>query len=419
MAEDDPFSVSIDSSSNGGSSSSSGGDTFSETSEKSWFARIKEALIGILVGFVLLAVGVVVLFWNEGRAVQTAKSLNEGAASVIEAASGSVDPANENKLIHLSGTVAVQGQPSDTDFAVRGSGYGLQRKVEFFQWKEKTSSETRKKLGGGEETVTTYQYEKLWSDRPIDSGSFKHPDGHRNPAPLLSSRMFLVPTASLGAFQITGEQLSGLGTSEPVSPSTETQNAIKAKLNKPVTASDTTLFVGQDSASPQVGDLRVSYLSWTAPEASFVARQSGKALGAYQTKAGDALFLKDTGSVPASTMFKEAQDENKIITWVLRLVGIVVLFIAFGLMFRVVSVLADIVPIFGDLVGFGTGLIALLLTALVGSVTIGLAWLYYRPLVGIAVIAAGIAIAFLAIRRGRQKQATASFLPAQVSGAKR
>ena len=60
------------------SDNSNGGgwnDTTNETTSQSWFSRIGGALTGILVGLILLPVARVLLFWNEGRAVQTARSL--------------------------------------------------------------------------------------------------------------------------------------------------------------------------------------------------------------------------------------------------------------------------------------------------------------------------------------------------------
>ena len=47
-------------------------DRFTEVTQQSWFSRITGAVKGILVGLVLFVVSFPLLFWNEGRAVQTA-----------------------------------------------------------------------------------------------------------------------------------------------------------------------------------------------------------------------------------------------------------------------------------------------------------------------------------------------------------
>ena len=40
--------------------------------------------------------------WNEGRAVRTAESLEEGAGAVVSVPADAVDPGNEGKLVHVS-----------------------------------------------------------------------------------------------------------------------------------------------------------------------------------------------------------------------------------------------------------------------------------------------------------------------------
>jgi hypothetical protein len=54
------------------------GDSFTERTRTSWFARIGKSIAAVLFGLVLLAGSSVLLFWNEGRAVQTERSLAEG-----------------------------------------------------------------------------------------------------------------------------------------------------------------------------------------------------------------------------------------------------------------------------------------------------------------------------------------------------
>lgn len=52
-------------------------DSFTEVTSQSWFGRIGGAIKGILFGFILILAGIVLLFWNEGRAVTTHKTLVE------------------------------------------------------------------------------------------------------------------------------------------------------------------------------------------------------------------------------------------------------------------------------------------------------------------------------------------------------
>ena len=79
-------------------------NSFTETTSTSWFGRLRHSVGGVVIGLVLIVGMVVLLFWNEGRAVTTARSLAEGAGAVVSVGADAVDAANEGKLVHVSGT---------------------------------------------------------------------------------------------------------------------------------------------------------------------------------------------------------------------------------------------------------------------------------------------------------------------------
>jgi hypothetical protein len=113
-----------------------------------------------------------------------------------------------------------------------------------------------------------------------------------------------------------------------------------------------------------------------------------------------------SGNVPAQQMFEDAIATNTLVTWLMRLGGFILLWIGFGLLFAPLSVLADIVPIFGSLVGAATGLIAFLLALAVALTVIALAWLFFRPLLGLTLLVLAIAAAVFAFRTfGKRTQA--------------
>ena len=61
----------------------------------------------------------------------------------------------------------------DGTFGVSVNAIMLNRNVEVYQWVEEQKSEKVKKLGGSEETITTYTYKKEWKPNLIDSKQFK------------------------------------------------------------------------------------------------------------------------------------------------------------------------------------------------------------------------------------------------------
>ncbi|HVK91865.1 MAG TPA: TMEM43 family protein, partial [Mycoplana sp.] len=179
--------------------------SLTETTTTSWFARLKSALVMILVGIVLVCGCIWLLAWNEGRSVATYRALVEGAGLVASVESTSVDPANEGRLVHISGAIRPDGFPADDELDISADGaFALRRAVEMYQWVQQEKSETQKQLGGSEETVTTYSYVKEWRSDAVDSGDFRQP-GHDNPEMPIEAAFFTVDSAILGAFRIDGD----------------------------------------------------------------------------------------------------------------------------------------------------------------------------------------------------------------------
>lgn len=179
-------------------------NVITDVTSESVFGRIGKSFVGMLFGLVLIIGPIVLLFWNEGRAVATAKSLREGAATVIDVPSDNINPANDSKLIHVTGDTAAGDALGDPLFDISESAIRLRRNIQVFEWKEKKESKKRDKLGGGTETTTTYSYEKAWAPDLIKSSSFKSPEDHRNPEKLeVPKKEFVAKDATLGQFKLT------------------------------------------------------------------------------------------------------------------------------------------------------------------------------------------------------------------------
>ncbi|WP_269932435.1 TMEM43 family protein [Aminobacter sp. HY435] len=385
-------------------------DQFQEVTSVSWFGRIKRSVGGVLVGLIVVVAMVVVLFWNEGRAVTTARSLAEGASAVVSVPADTVDPANEGRLIHVSGAVTASVGLVDEDFGVSAHGVRLVREVEMYQWVEDSKSETTTKMGGGEETVTTYSYSKEWRDRPINSAEFKQPSGHENPSMEIDGRSFQIPEGKLSAFTLDQSVLDMIGNSEKFAITSAQAADVEAAYQGTGRLSVTNggIFLGANPSAAAVGDYRISYLLVPLGDISIVGKQAGSGFTGYQTVAGDELLMVDAGMVPAAEMFAEAVRGNTIITWVLRIVCLLLLAFGFSLLLGPFGVLADVIPSVGSIVRMGTGLVAFALALLVGSVTIAFAWFWYRPVLALGILAAGLALSFLLTRMGKRKAAAAA-----------
>ncbi|MFD2265506.1 TMEM43 family protein [Lacibacterium aquatile] len=382
-------------------------DRFTETTSVSWGGRLKQSLIGMLIGIVLIIACPFGLFWNEGRAVTTAKSLDEGAGAVVSVDAGRVDRANEGRLIHLAGNTDVSDTVADTGFAVTAKALRLYRRVEMYQWKESTESSTRTKLGGGEETVTTYSYEKAWSNESINSADFKEPNGHRNPRMDISGQDFVAKQARLGGFALSRDVLDQLGNWEPLSVPENRLGAMRSAYrgSKPISLTQDGIYLGNSPDEPVIGDYRITWVVVAPGELSVIAKQVGNSFAEYQTAAGDGLLMTAEGIKTADDMFAAARTENTILTWILRGVGLVLLFVGFMLVGGPLAVFADVIPFIGSIVRLGQGLLAFSAALLLGGGTIAVAWFAYRPLLTVAVLAGVAVVIGLFIYAGRRKPA--------------
>ena len=141
-----------------------------------------------------------------------------------------------------------------------------------------------------------------------------------------------------------------------------------------------------------------------------MARQNGDGFLEYRARNGSEFLLVAGGDTPAADMFQDAQDANNVVAWIIRVLGMVLLMVGFGLILAPFGVLADVLPLAGTIVRMGTGLIGFVLGLIVGTVTIALAWLAFRPITTIIILAIGGAIAFAVYRfgRGRSKKKLAA-----------
>lgn len=372
-------------------------DTVSEVQRTGWLTRLGRSFGGVLVGFLLIVGSGVLLFWNEGRAIETARSLTEGAAVVLEVEAAKLDPANDGRLVYVAGPISVASPISDVDFGVRSDGLRLVRKVEMYQWTEEQHTETHRKLGGGEERVTTWRYSRKWMDRAVDSSKFHERTGHANPAMSWQERNLLAPKPRIGAYALPDNLVSGFGASQKLPFPDDRAAALERRLRKPVRVVDGVLYIANDPERPVIGDVRITFSEVPLQEASVIARQSAIGLGPYQTHAGGTVELIEPGRVPSAAMFKSAQQANDTMSWLIRGAGCVLMFFGFCLILGPLGVLGDLIPIVGDVVRAGVGLVGFLFTVVVAPLIIAVAWLWYRPIVAISLVVVGALCAWGAI----------------------
>ena len=379
-----------------------------EVTSQSVFGRIGRSFVGMLVGLALLVGAVVLLFWNEGRAVATAKSLQEGAATVIDVPSDNIDSAREGKLIHVTGETAAAEPLEDPLFKISEPAIRLRRNIQVFEWKEKKETKSRDKVGGGKETTTTYTYEKVWSPELTKSSNFKSPEDHHNPEKLqVPKQEFTAKNATLGQFKLTPEIIDKIPGDEALAVADEQLANVSSKLQSKLKVERDQFYLGDDPANPEIGDEKISFTVLRPGTVSVVAAQMKQSFAPYTTKNGREIELVETGNVTAPLMFAHALSANRTLTWILRAAGFVAMFFGGLLALGPISAFARILPFLGSLVEIGFAIVSFFLSAIVSMLVIAVAWIVYRPILGVLLIAAAIGC-FILLKRLHAKRAPAA-----------
>ena len=423
----------------------------------SWIQRLGSSFKGVLFGIVLFIAGFPILFWNEGRAVATAKRLAEGAGAVVDVPADRIDPANDGKLVHVSGKADTQDVLSDEAFGVSATALRLRRTVEVYQTVE--HSETKRvKEGDKTREVTTYTYSNEWCGKPVDSSQY-HDATKRaaNPPAAMpySDVDKVAPNVTLGAFKLSEAHVKRIGGKVPfqfpvdfkvpetlpggqfqngvfyvpynaatavaqtpaptpassgVSPLLAAAQAAATNVATAVANAATSAIVGGRSVAmaPVPGDVRVTFSVVLPHDVTVVEQQTGGTLAPWAASDGDTLSFVRDGIVPAAKIFKDAQSTNSKITWLLRVVGLLVMYFGIKGVLGPIDTLVDVIPILNGIVAMGTSLAAALVSGACALLTIGVAWIYYRPWVGIPLVVVGAGLLVMVFFKKKKAIAAAS-----------
>lgn len=397
-------------------------DSYTVTNSSSMGSRIGGAIMGVFIAPLILLGGSGFLFWNEGRTVHTAQSLDEGEKQVVTIAADKVDPANNGKLVYATGQTAVEGELHDDKLGIKAPAIKLKRVVEMYQWEEK--KETKK-------DKTTYSYSKKWIPGFESSKSF-YRSGYDNPGMLphqLGSQDFVADKVTFGAFTLSDMQIAktdNAGNRTPRNLSAEEFAALPEEIRNEAVQIAGGFYLpvakwfanapkdqvnssfqpagSSDENNPQIGDVRVKVFVVNPGPTTIIAEQTADGLGPHKTKAGVPIDMFRTATHTVPEMFELARQDNTMWAWILRGAGVAAIFVSFMMLMGPLTALTDWIPGLGAIVSGGVFLIALAGTLVVGSLAISIAWLFYRPLLAIALVGGSVGLVVLLWMLFRKKK---------------
>ena len=373
-------------------------DQFTKVTSENYFQRLGSSFGGMVFGIILMIIASILLLWNEGRDVDAKRGLNAGGRAVVSLTSTAPVPANEGKLVHMTGQATTTAPVVDAELNVTfPNTLTLVRRVEMFQWVQQTSSTTKEKVGGTQETTTTYTYTKNWSETANDSSTFGQPAGHTNPEMPFTSSRLQASDAKLGGFSLPVALLDQVSTEAAAAPATAPEGWQKV---------GNSLYKGTGTPeAPAVGDIRVTYMPLASGTVlSVIGKQAGSTLEPWlSNNSNREILVAQQGMASAALMIKDQKAAENILTWVLRLLGVGLNIGAFALLMGPLKAIGNVIPLVASIIGGGVGLIAFGLGSALSLVLIAIAWFTFRPLISIGLIVAAIAaVYFFRSKRGAQ-----------------
>ncbi|PSN55822.1 Transmembrane protein 43 [Blattella germanica] len=226
--------------------------------------QLKSSWLTAIIGCAMLSTGMWLLFWNEGQAVQTARSLEEAMNAVIAIQYTTVVmEENNGKLVHFSGPLHIGEPLAEPEYGVSVPAVKLKRRVQI-----------------------------------------EFP---------LKSTVYISEHVSVGGF-IFGSALKNKFTDFILVTSDERPERKDIKLHAGL------YYHSQDVWNPDIGDIRVqfSYAGKAGEVVSVVGMQAGNKIQPYKTFSGDEILMLRNGRLSVEEMFLEEKARNQLLTWTYR-----------------------------------------------------------------------------------------------------
>jgi len=155
------------------------------------------------------------------------------------------------------------------------------------------------------------------------------------------------------------------------------------------------VFIGKGNYdNPQKGDRVVYYDFIPHGIYSVIGSIKFKRIGPFET-GHYPIALIEKGNVSPTTMLENAHSSNTFSTWFLRATGISMMFYSLMLMFTLLLFITAGIPILNKIAHWSAKAIAGAFAGIFGSLIIGVAWLYYRPMVAIILFGTTLLIIYI------------------------
>ncbi len=357
-------------------------------------AKIRSAIGGIILGIVLVLAALVVLWFNEGRAVVDYRSVSELEHFTVSISPHVVNPDNEGSPVYITWRAQTDDVLRDKEFGIEKTALRMVRTVEMRQWIEDRPTESQFEQG------VQPVYSQVWARERISSEEFILPEEHENPPMRYISKTWLADEVSLGAFRLPTSMILKLKDYVAV----DATNAVPT-IPESVIHQQGSLYIGEDPAIPQVGDMRISFRALEPQQVSLIARQFGRTFDSFISREGNVYAPIRPGVHSLDQLIRYEQAAVKSTTIIIRIAGFALAFVGILMVLSPFTLLTAVVPLFQRIARFGLAMISAVLAGILSLLVISLAWIAYRPAlaVGLSILVIFLIIFLAASLRKRDE----------------
>ena len=146
------------------------------------------------------------------------------------------------------------------------------------------------------------------------------------------------------------------------------------------------LYFGRIPGSPEVGDVRVTFEIVVPAKVTVMAVVDGDSFKPYKAKNGKRFQTLVMGKKSGDEIIDAEKEANNMILWALRILGIMLVIAGLKGIFGFLETILKVVPFIANIFGWGVGVVCTVIGVVWSLIVIALAWLFYRPLLGIGLL---------------------------------
>lgn len=163
------------------------------------------------------------------------------------------------------------------------------------------------------------------------------------------------------------------------------------------------LYFGRVPGAPEVGDVRVTFEKVVPAKVTVMAVVDGDSFKPFKAKNGKRFETLVMGKKSGDEIIDAAKETNNIILWVLRIIGIMMVIGGLKGIFGFIETILKVVPFIAGIFGWGVGLVCTVIGIAWSLIVIAIAWLFYRPLLGISLLVLAGFLVWVFAFKGKDK----------------